>query len=243
FATGAWLAYKTVLIATNVITKIYTASTVLLRIAQIGLAGGITNATRAFKLFSAAIKASPLGIFLTVLSAAVLAYTAFSKSVKETRQEIAKGTDEFLKQREESEKLNDQIKQASLRYEELKSKTELTKKEQKELNEVIKLIAKNVPDAVTEVDKYGDALAINTKKTNDFIKLQEEINDLDTEIKLKENKNSLKQLNKEIEKFTSLGEKQNSVFVQGVGRITKTEEGLKKIVTIQQGRNNTITEN
>lgn len=58
------------------------------------------------------------------------------------------------------------------RYEELKSKAELNKDEQVELNTVMNSLASTVPSAVIEFDKYGNALSINTSKVYEYIKAE-----------------------------------------------------------------------
>ncbi len=54
------------------------------------------------------------------------------------------------------------------KYESLKGKTSLTKKEQKELNETMAELQKLAPGAVVEVDKYGNALSLNADKIRGF---------------------------------------------------------------------------
>lgn len=54
-------------------------------------------------------------------------------------------------------------------YDSLLNKTELNKDEQERLNTVISQLAKEVPEAVIEFDKYGTALGINKTAVEDFI--------------------------------------------------------------------------
>jgi hypothetical protein len=58
------------------------------------------------------------------------------------------------------------------RYDELTSKSELTKDEQKELGDTIKRIGELTPTAITEVDKYGNALSINASASRDFLEAE-----------------------------------------------------------------------
>jgi hypothetical protein len=62
--------------------------------------------------------------------------------------------------------------QLVVRYEELTGKTELSKDEQVELNKIISTLKTTVPGVVTEFDKYGNALSINTQKVWDFIEAE-----------------------------------------------------------------------
>lgn len=54
------------------------------------------------------------------------------------------------------------------KYESLQGKTNLTKKEQKELNDTMAELQKLAPGAVVEVDKYGNALSLNADKIRGF---------------------------------------------------------------------------
>jgi len=65
------------------------------------------------------------------------------------------------------------------RHDELKEKTELTKDEQKELDDIILKVAEDVPSAVTEFDKYGKALSISTSATREFIQQSKDLLALD----------------------------------------------------------------
>lgn len=61
------------------------------------------------------------------------------------------------------------------RYFELKTSGELNTGQQAELNKVIQSIAKNIPGVITEFDKYGNALDINTEKAYEYIVAQKNI--------------------------------------------------------------------
>lgn len=58
------------------------------------------------------------------------------------------------------------------RYEELKSKSSLTKDEQFELNQIMNTLSTTIPGVVSEWDKYGNVLSINTDKVYDFIEAE-----------------------------------------------------------------------
>lgn len=60
------------------------------------------------------------------------------------------------------------------RYDELKAKTTLNKDEQTELHSIIQKIVEIVPQAATEVNKYGVALDINRQKVDDFFKTNQQ---------------------------------------------------------------------
>ena len=59
------------------------------------------------------------------------------------------------------------------RYEELKSKTTLSKDEHEELNRTIGSLANIVPGAITAFDQYGNAIEINTEKVYQFLEAEQ----------------------------------------------------------------------
>ena len=59
------------------------------------------------------------------------------------------------------------------RYEELKSKTNLSKEEHEELNRTINSIANIVPGAITAFDEYGNAIELNTEKVYQFLEAEQ----------------------------------------------------------------------
>ncbi|MGJ1308537.1 phage tail tape measure protein [Sphingobacterium multivorum] len=61
------------------------------------------------------------------------------------------------------------------RYDELKKKTGKNKEEQEELRKIIDKLAKLVPTAVSEFDKYGSAIDINRAKVVKFTNAQREL--------------------------------------------------------------------
>lgn len=100
-----FIAYKAVIIAVGLTTRLYTGLVVALRIAKIALAGGIGKATRAMKLFNATTKVSPLGSIATVIGLATAAFVAFKNEVNrsvEALKELKKQSKETTKQIVES---------------------------------------------------------------------------------------------------------------------------------------------
>lgn len=87
------------------------------------------------------------------------------------------------------------------RYIELSKKTNLTKEEHKELDGILQQVAKTVPIAVTEWDKYGNAIAISTEKVNSFIQAERIRLKLMYEDKLKDRRNQLVGYVSEFEKL------------------------------------------
>lgn len=58
------------------------------------------------------------------------------------------------------------------RYDELQGKATLNATEQAELSKIISTLAGTIPSAVTEFDKYGNAIGINTDKAREYIETE-----------------------------------------------------------------------
>lgn len=58
------------------------------------------------------------------------------------------------------------------RYDELSTKSNLSAKEQDELQKIITTVSNVVPSAVTQFDEYGRALGLNTDKAREFIEVE-----------------------------------------------------------------------
>lgn len=76
---------------------------------------------------------------------------------------------EFNTQQERTIEAETKLPKLISRYEELRRETNLTADQQIELQKIVQDIAAIVPGAVTEFDKYGNAMWINTGLTTDFI--------------------------------------------------------------------------
>lgn len=91
------------------------------------------------------------------------------------------------------------IKPLLARYDELKSKSSLSKDEHKELDTILQKVSEILPIAVTEWDKYGNAISINTQKVYDFIKAEKIRLSLMYEDKIKEKSSELVKYVREFE--------------------------------------------
>ena len=80
------------------------------------------------------------------------------------------------------------------RYDELKSKSKLSKDEQAELKDIIDQVAESVPGAVSAFDEYGKAIGINTSKAREFINEQVAMMGVLNKTAIKEAKKALKEL-------------------------------------------------
>lgn len=112
-------------------------------------------------------------------------------------------TESFEKQYDKVFDLEEKVPQLTQRYNELKSKTSLSKDEQSELNSLMKELSRIMPGAISGWDEYGNILSINTDKIDEYVASQkrllaamneEEINA--TKKKINEAKDDIAQYNK-----------------------------------------------
>lgn len=100
-------------------------------------------------------------------------------------------SEQYQSQIEKVADLEVNVGQLMPRYTELSKKTRLTKDEHKELDSILQQVARAIPIAVTEWDRYGNAVAISTEKVNSFIKAEKIRLRLMFEDKLKEKRSQL----------------------------------------------------
>lgn len=135
----------------------------------------------------------------------------FFKAVISTGRDIVQSISDTLKPIGES--FDDQMnKVISLeetlpplveRYNQLKSKAQLSKEEHIELNRTLSNLANIVPGAITEWDKYGNAIDINTQKVYQFLEAEQN--------RLKYiHADAIKQAQDDLEKYTILKEKEEN---------------------------------
>jgi TP901 family phage tail tape measure protein len=83
--------------------------------------------------------------------------------------------DSYNNLKTETDSLEKQMKPLVDRYDELKSKTNLSAEEHVELNDIIFKISELLPSAVSEWDKYGNAVDISTEKVKNAISSNREL--------------------------------------------------------------------
>lgn len=83
-----------------------------------------------------------------------------------------KASQAFSTQSEKVQGLEKNLVPLLERYDELRSKTAPTKDEQEELKTVIQQIGEITPTAITQIDKYGNAIAINADKSREFLEAE-----------------------------------------------------------------------
>jgi hypothetical protein len=110
---------------------------------------------------------------VSVAEAAASGIEAVADFIGKIVDPAAAATEAFREQESEVNNLEKSFVPLLNRYDELTKKGSLNKDEQQELNTIIEKISKTVPSAVTEFDKYGNALAINTDRAREFVRVQQ----------------------------------------------------------------------
>ncbi|WP_128544095.1 phage tail tape measure protein [Larkinella soli] len=112
---------------------------------------------------------------------------------------VAETNKAFQQQREKVQALEKNLGPMLDRHDELKKKTKLSKDEQAELKKIVGQVADIVPSAVTQFDKYGRALDISSSKGREFIEVQKELLKFQNKKAIDETKESLAELQRQLE--------------------------------------------
>lgn len=148
-------------------------------------------------------------------------------------------SDSFQQQYDKVFALEEKVPDLTKRYNELTSKTSLSKDEQAELNSLMKELSRIMPGAISDWDEYGNILSINTDKIDEYVASQkrllaamneEEINT--TKKKMKEAKEDIatyQKLIKEGEKWKTDRKTGDMFFVQWTPeQVAKFEKNIKE---------------
>jgi TP901 family phage tail tape measure protein len=98
--------------------------------------------------------------------------TRFLTDIFDKKKDFEKLAESWRTQKTLVENLSTSMSPLLKRHDELKEKTILTTDEQKELKSIVQKVSETLPIAVTEFNKYGDALDINTEKGRKFIEME-----------------------------------------------------------------------
>lgn len=153
-------------------SKIGTANTALKSTSEITEAYRLKNETLGATLEKIGKKMASWftsGPFLDFLERAA---RGFSKLIGAS-DEAASSLEQFEAQGKKVAHLEKDILPLINRIEELNKKTALNAGEQREMKTAIDEVARAIPFAVTEFDKYGKAIGINTEKAKEYIRLQQ----------------------------------------------------------------------
>ncbi|MGJ1432906.1 phage tail tape measure protein [Sphingobacterium spiritivorum] len=101
--------------------------------------------------------------------------TKVTAKMVDFRTGVEQVTDAYYNQKSSVDDLEANSERLVKRYDQLKDRGNLNKLEQAELHTVIQQLAELMPGAVTQFDKYGDALDINRQKVYEFMMAQKEL--------------------------------------------------------------------
>jgi chromosome segregation ATPase len=105
----------------------------------------------------------------------------------------------FLELRDEVESLNTRSMPLIDRYQELTDKAELNAVEQEELRSILERLEQQLPATAFEFDEYGQIIALNTKRSEEFIAQQNEIMRIRTEEEYQKQTRALIELTRQFE--------------------------------------------
>ena len=113
-------------------------------------------------------------------------------------------TESFDKQYDKVFDLEEKVPQLTQRYNELKSKTSLSKDEQNELNRLMKELSRIMPGAISGWDEYGNILSINTDKIDEYVASQKRLLAAMNEEEINATKKKMNEAQEDIAKYQKL---------------------------------------
>lgn len=185
----------------NSLTDVSQAMYIMAETMEDNLQGSITRLDSAWEEFLISI--NNVIPFTKIKKAFTDMATSILTDINNLLNPTRAATEAYNDQFDKVSKLATSTEKLTKRYEELKGKTELNADEQSELNRIMETIKSTIPGVVTEFDKYGNALSINTKAAREWV---------ETQIAMLEwqNKDAIREVNKELEKerknYEKLGE-------------------------------------
>ena len=220
----------------------------------------ITNIAKNVLLYSNEIKIALIGlaaVFGGPVTMAVIGFGALMTGVQDpinkTRESARQLSEQLSEQQKKVTDLEKNVSPLVKRYEELQKQSELNKvsgkdntQVQNELLNVMRELGEAVPTAVSEFNEYGQALKINTKEVNDYLKGQQETlssireakNSKDIELLIKY-KDRVSKITKEISdqqeelnKFQKYATEKSALFNSYVDTPQKIEEIRNKIIAL-----------
>lgn len=205
-------------------------ATIAYSIAQQTLSRSVKTSTASLKLFRIALANTGIGLLVIGVGALFVALRKLNKPLSESVNELSELSDEFIEQQKESKKVNDELKTMTVRHDELKGKANLNTKEQKELNKIIETIGKTVPDAVTEIDRYGNALEINTAKIQQFTEMQKESALSTADKNIRDNTELLEIQKKSLESYSKVFKGVSDQQIDEVGVVRRVGDEYFKVI-------------
>ena len=228
FGVQAWIAYKVVLLAANLQLKFAGLRTKAAAAALVTSATAANVATTAWARFTVVLRANAIGLILVGLTFLVSWLSKANASVTQHVDKLSEWSNELLGHTQKQTALNKVLTKQSDRYEELMLIAERSKEEQYELDQIILLLTKHVPDAATKFDQYGNAIEISTQKVRDFNDAIAEDSFRTANRNIKEAESALKGLMEEQKAYNKL-QTGEPTYIKGIGTVTKTGDNYSII--------------
>lgn len=164
--------------------------------------------------------------------------------------------DDFFNLKDEVENLENNITPLLDRYDELQSSTELTKKEQAELDSIIQTISETLPTAISAFDEYGKAMDISSESARRLISQQQNLLLIKNAEAIEEQEENLSGLNQELrilnrlnkvvngelltyntlaEEFLSATEEETIAFQKSTGELQNRKDGVTSLIAELKG--------
>ena len=231
FGVKAWVAYKVVLFAASLQARAAAISVSLAASAATASAGAATIAATAWARLTAVMKANALGIAIVGITLLVGWLNKANASTGLLVGNLSKWSDELLLTTQKNVSLNKVLSEQSDRYDTLIGITERSAKEQAELDEIILLLTRHVPDAASEFDEYGKVLEVNTDKVRAFTAAQADLAFSQANRDMNEAKATLVGLREERDNHVKLLKEEEDAYIKGHGTFRKTGDLYEKITT------------
>lgn len=113
-------------------------------------------------------------------------------------------SDSFQQQYDKVFALEEKVPDLTQRYNELTSKTSLSKDEQAELNSLMRELSRIMPGAISGWDEYGNILSINTDKIDEYVASQKRLLAAMNEEEINSTKKKMKDAQKDIATYQKL---------------------------------------
>lgn len=178
-------------------TKAVTGTNIALEQAQ------INSQTMAAKMAQAKNEFNEAGMKLVsnlnpALLSAMNITTKLVKGMSSVASISNSAANSFKEQRDKVVDLKLNLEPLLGRYDELASKAKRSAEENDELKKIVDKVALAMPGAVTEVDKYGNAIAISTTRVREYINAQVALYGVKNKEQIEDTKKTLKELEESI---------------------------------------------
>lgn len=247
-----FLTYKTAILAVTLTTQAYTKAIKFLNVANlqsilyaqkrtlVTLRNSAANVTATgttisfgvatqvltgyVRILWATMVANPIGAVIALIGGLVIAYNALSKTHEERINEMVEENKALQETADKTKELINDIGSLTRTYNSLKDKQERTTDEQKLFNSAMAQLGKLMPDAILDVDRYGNAIKLSEEKMKEYLKVLREKNAEEAKLaneSLFETKETLEEDTSKIQQ----AETSKGANIPGIGRVAKRQIG------------------